>query len=166
MYLHITTSSEPTSQIAYYITQTSLSHTHTCVAVHVINHSQNNLASVFRQRGKHDDAEAMYLDALRIKKAALGLNHVDVALTARNLGNLYVDQDKYEQAEAMYRDALRIYKMVFGLEHFVVAETQVNLGALYFKKENYDRSEDMYREALRVYTVCISISLYLYNSLF
>ena len=49
----------------------------------------NNLARLYRARGKYAEAEPLYKRALAINEKALGSDHPDLATTLNNLAELY-----------------------------------------------------------------------------
>jgi tetratricopeptide (TPR) repeat protein len=52
------------------------------------------------------EAEEMYLRALRGYEKAWGPDHTSTFFTVHNLGNLYSDQGKMQEAEKIYLRAL------------------------------------------------------------
>ncbi|KXJ85413.1 Tetratricopeptide repeat-domain-containing protein, partial [Microdochium bolleyi] len=70
----------------------------------------NNLGILYRNQGKLDEAEKMYLRALRGYEKALGPDHTSTLDTVNNLGNLYSHQGKLDEAEKMYLRALHGYE--------------------------------------------------------
>ena len=59
----------------------------------VIKHL-NKLAELYRVRGKYDQAEPLYIKALKISEEVLGQNHPDVVTCRNNLAGLYEAQGK------------------------------------------------------------------------
>jgi tetratricopeptide (TPR) repeat protein len=65
--------------------------------------SLNNLASLYDDQGKYDEAEPLYKQALAIREKALSSEHPDTASSMNNLAWLYDDQGKYDEAEPLYK---------------------------------------------------------------
>ena len=65
-----------------------------------------NLAVLYDDQGKHDDAERLYKRALAIQERTLGEYHPHTAHTVINLGTLYAEQGKYAEAQELYKRAL------------------------------------------------------------
>ncbi|KAH8193566.1 hypothetical protein TruAng_012266 [Truncatella angustata] len=63
------------------------------------------------------EAEDMYLRALRGYENAWGPDHTSTLNEVNNLGNLYADQGKMQEAEEMYLRALRGYEKAVGPQH-------------------------------------------------
>ena len=66
----------------------------------------NNLGNLYRNQGKGEEAEAMYLRALAGYGKAWGPEYTSTLNTVNNLGNLYSYQRRMGEAEAMYLRAL------------------------------------------------------------
>ena len=79
--------------------------------------SLNNLALLYRNQGKYEQAEPLYQRALAIRERVLGAEHPDTARSLNNLALLYRNQGKDEQAEPLYQRALAIRERVLGAEH-------------------------------------------------
>ncbi len=79
--------------------------------------SLNNLAILYKNQGKYEQAEPLYQRALATYERVLGPEHPDTLNTVNNLALLYADQGKYELAEPLYQRALTTYERVLGPEH-------------------------------------------------
>ena len=65
--------------------------------------SLNNLAILYDNQGKYDDAEPLYKRALAVTEEVLGPMHPDTATSLNNLAVLYNNQGKYDDAEPLYQ---------------------------------------------------------------
>jgi tetratricopeptide (TPR) repeat protein len=74
----------------------------------------NNLGLVYRDQGKHVEAEGLLKRTLVIREQALGTSHPDVASTLNNLASLYRDQGKYGETEGLLKRALSITENAKG----------------------------------------------------
>ena len=63
------------------------------------------LASRYREQGKHEQAEPLYLHALHIRRD-LWPRHTEVAYPLTGLATTYSEQGRYAQAEPLYQRAL------------------------------------------------------------
>jgi len=79
--------------------------------------SFNNLAEIYREQGKYEEAELMYKRELEIREKALGSGHPDVAASLNNLGSLYQAQGKFANAAPLYHRAIEIAEKSLGEEH-------------------------------------------------
>ena len=71
-------------------------------------HCLNNLADLYRNQGKYEQAEPLAQRALAINERVLGAEHPDTATSLNNLALLYRDQGKDEEAEPLSQRALAI----------------------------------------------------------
>ena len=61
----------------------------------------NNLANLYYNQGKYEQAEPLYQQALSIYEEQLGPTHPRTASSLNSLALLYWNQGKYEQAEPL-----------------------------------------------------------------
>jgi tetratricopeptide (TPR) repeat protein len=90
--------------------------------------SANSLAILKRHLGKLAEAEALYLEALRIyrlPKTRGGYESVPVAL--KNLALVYLDQRRNDEASRAMREAYDLALRLHGETHLDVASIQLNL---------------------------------------
>jgi tetratricopeptide (TPR) repeat protein len=75
------------------------------------------LGSLYKDWGKHEEAEARYQKALKIGERYLGKDHPTVGECLIHMADLYKSQGKTDEAEALYNKALTIYERVFTGKH-------------------------------------------------
>ncbi|KAN0070370.1 hypothetical protein V8E54_011239 [Elaphomyces granulatus] len=109
----------------------------------------HNLAFLYADQGKLDEAEKMYQRALQGYEKALGPDHTSTLDTVNNLGILYADQGKLDEAEKMYQRALQGKEKALGPGHTSTLNTVNNLGLLYKSQGKLDEAEKMYQRALQ-----------------
>jgi len=83
--------------------------------------SLNNLAQVHHDQGRYDEAKPLYVQALEIRRKALGEDHPDFAASLTNMGVLYVEQGRLDEAAPMLQQALVIFEKALPSDH---AQTQ------------------------------------------
>ena len=76
-----------------------------------------NLAVLYDNQGKDEQAEPLYERALAIHERVLGEEHPNVAASLDNLAIHYDQQGKYAQAEPLHQRALAIRESALGEEH-------------------------------------------------
>ncbi|KAK5109652.1 hypothetical protein LTR85_002292 [Meristemomyces frigidus] len=97
------------------------------------------------------EAEEMYLRALRGQEEAWGPKHTSTLDTVNNLAILYKSQGKMQEAEEMYLRALRGKEEAWGPKHTSTLDTVYNVGLLYSDQGRMQEAEEMYARALEVY---------------
>merc|ERR1712054_715116 len=68
--------------------------------------SINNLAGLLEERGRLDEAEPLYQEALAGRREKLGDKHPDTLLSINNLAALLKAQGRLDEAERLDRGAL------------------------------------------------------------
>jgi hypothetical protein len=75
----------------------------------------NNLAELYRQQGRFDEAEPLQLRALGIVEKALGPDHPYLGMSLNNLAELYREQGRLDEAEPQPRAGNR--EKALGPDH-------------------------------------------------
>ncbi|MCH8133033.1 MAG: tetratricopeptide repeat protein, partial [Myxococcales bacterium] len=70
--------------------------------------TMNNLAILYEDQGRYDEAEPLYLKTLEIRKRVLGEEHPSTLSSMNNLAILYWSQGRYAEAAEDFRTARRI----------------------------------------------------------
>ena len=65
--------------------------------------SANNLAHLYSDQGKYDEAAVLYKRSFAGSEKALGPDHPDTLTSANNLTMLYSNQGKYDEAAVLYK---------------------------------------------------------------
>ena len=81
---------------------------------HVIADCLNNLAIIKNSRGKHDEAIALYEEAIALSRKTYGDRHPVVAVNLENLGGVYMRQGEYAKTLALLDEVLSIREASFG----------------------------------------------------
>ncbi len=124
--------------------------------------SMHNLAAALWFEREYEQAEALYLEALAIRRRLMGDNHEEVASTLNHLGATYRslatiregdDRRRYQTlAEEHAREALGIRRRVLGPTDPEVARSLHNLAAILCRQEppRHTEAEPLYREAIEL----------------
>jgi len=112
--------------------------------------SVNNLAFLYRDQGRHTDAEPLLQRSLTILEKAFGGDHPEVANALCNLGQLYEDQGRYTEARPLLQRALDIREKAFGREHPDIALSLNNLAFLYQDQGRYAEAEPLFQRSLAI----------------
>ena len=76
-----------------------------------------DLANVYDNQGKYDEALLLYQRSLTIREKVLGSEHPDTAESLNNLANLYHEQGMCADALPLHQKAVAICEKVLGSEH-------------------------------------------------
>jgi len=76
----------------------------------------NNLAMIYHDTRRYEDAEPLYDEALSIRRRVLGADHPETATSLNKLAGLYRAQGRYVEAAPMVMDAVEIMERVLGAE--------------------------------------------------
>ena len=108
----------------------------------------HNLGNLYRDQGKLDKAEQMYIRALVGRETELGVDHTSTLDTVNNLGAIYCQRGKLDEAEQMYIRALAGREKALGTDHIATLDTVNNLGILYCTQGKLDKSEQVFMQVL------------------
>jgi tetratricopeptide (TPR) repeat protein len=111
--------------------------------------SLHDLADLYRNQGRYEEAGSLYRRALELREKVLGPEHPDTATTISNLAELYRNQGHYQEAEPLYKRAFEIWEKVLGPEYSNTAIS--NLAELYREQGRYQEAEALYKRALAIF---------------
>lgn len=108
----------------------------------------DQLASLYVDRGRFEEAEALYRQALERTRRIHGANHPDTATRENNLATLYYRTGQLEDAARHYEQALEIQRRLLDPLHPNVLTVMNNLGALYNRIGDWNRAVELLEPAL------------------
>nr|QKW93740.1 photosystem I assembly protein Ycf3 [Vitiosangium cumulatum] len=100
--------------------------------------------------GKYAEAITQGEQALKLREAALGDSHLEVAASLNQLGNLCWMQGDPARAEPLLQRALAIREAALGKQHPHVAQSLYDLALLYVRQGLYSRAEPLFERALAI----------------
>ena len=109
---------------------------------------QSNLAVVYRNLGRYEEAAGLLEKALASDQASLGEAHVRVARRQSNLALVYRYLRRYEEAAGLLEKALTSAQSNFGAAHPSVATIQSNLALVYKDLRRYEEAAGLLEKAL------------------
>ena len=112
--------------------------------------SDNEELYTLYQQGKFAEAAKIGERIVRIKKAVLGEQHPDYAISLNNLAAMIERTGDLNRAEPLYVQALEIQKSVLGEHHPGYAVSLNNLAALLEKMGEYTRVEPLHQQAIEI----------------
>ncbi len=112
--------------------------------------SVNNLAYMYAEAGKYEDAERLYLRALELLKHSNRTGKRREALLLNNLASVYQAQKKYDKAEQMFKKCLAIREAGLGKDAAPVGIVLRNLGSLYLDQGKTKQAEAALARSLQI----------------
>ena len=109
-----------------------------------------NLAVLYDDEGRHDQAEQLYLRSVAIKEKVLGPAHPDLAMSLFNLGTLYARKGDPARAEPLLLRSLGIFEKAMGPEHPDTEETRYTLAKLYAREGRKEPAMALLRKVFPV----------------
>ncbi len=91
---------------------------------------QINLANIYRFEKKYDEAEQLYLKAIKLKQKKLG-KHPDLAHLKKGLAQLYMEMGKTQEVEQLLQSAYDIDKRKLGENNPATLSIQQELANYY-----------------------------------
>jgi tetratricopeptide (TPR) repeat protein len=114
--------------------------------------SLENVGIALENQSKDVEAEAMYRQALEMRKKLRGDEHLDVAQSLDNIAFVLKHQNKLKDAETILREALAIRKKLLGNEDPAVAESLSNLASACTGTGKHEEALLLYKEVLELNT--------------
>lgn len=107
----------------------------------------SNLALLYQQMGKHDEAENIYM---KMEKRINDRSKPEYANMLNNLAILYLVMNKQDRIEDMLKQSAAIYKSSYGENTPAYAKVISDLGNFYRYKGRYDEAQPFLEKALQV----------------
>ncbi len=101
--------------------------------------TMHNLAMLYINQGRYDEAEPLNVKTLAIQKRVMGEEHPITLGSITNLGALYLSMKRFDDARAMYESSLPIKRRVLGMGH---PWTRYALKGLAQAYDGLDRGDD------------------------
>jgi len=111
--------------------------------------TKNYLALALLRRGKNDEAEALFREALTALRVRPESPELAEGLTG--LGFVRFAKGSSAEAEALFREALEIRRRTLGSDHRAVAETLNNLGSVLSRQGRDKEAEPLQQEAINIF---------------
>jgi len=108
----------------------------------------DQLASLYVEQGRFDDAETLYLQSVDRSRRVFGDVHPETATRINNLAALYYRTDRLDEAAAHYENALAIQRELLDPLHPNLLTVMNNLGALHNRLGNHEQALAVLDEAL------------------
>ena len=110
----------------------------------------NNLAQVYLNEHRYDEARALLMRAAAAWTTALGPDHAYLAPVSTNLANVYIARHKWADARHCLERALEINRKQFGAESLPAARSQADLASFLSTRHLYAEGEQLFASALAI----------------
>jgi len=108
----------------------------------------NNLAGVYRDQERYDEAETLLRRSLALRRGAKAPDPYSVATAELNLAEIYREQGKFEDAAPLYTSALADARQALGPDNPELSEFLAQLAVLRRDQGQLAKAEPPLREAL------------------
>lgn len=109
-----------------------------------------NLATVYNERGKNQEAEETFLKIQKIYIETKQTETVKYTYMLNNFGQLYMDSERLNEAEALYLESSVTRKRLLGEAHADYGQSLSNLGNLYQMMGYREKAEKLLHQALAI----------------
>lgn len=110
----------------------------------------NDLAGIYLQQGRFEEAQSLFDRSISIAKNALGANHPHLGAMLNSAAESYRVQGRYAEAEPLYKRALAISMDVLDPAHPEVGKMLGNLALLYGDQGRYTEVEPLLKRAIEI----------------
>ncbi|TVR19186.1 MAG: tetratricopeptide repeat protein, partial [Balneolaceae bacterium] len=110
-----------------------------------------NLGQAHYHMGDYHSANKYYTEALEVRLAKYGENHISIAQTLNRLGNNARYLQAYDDALNYFEKSLDIQVNLLGENHDGVARILESKANVYLFLEEYYRAKELYSDAKKIY---------------
>ncbi|MBL4648988.1 MAG: CHAT domain-containing protein, partial [Aureispira sp.] len=110
----------------------------------------NKLAALYFKMERYEEGEKVCLEAQRIQKKVLGVDHDHYVHGLTILAAAYQGQERYEEAIRLFLKAKILYKKILGVNNDRYAGTLFNLANTYFEVGRYEEALLLQLESLKI----------------
>jgi tetratricopeptide (TPR) repeat protein len=107
-----------------------------------------NLANVFIQLGRLEEATDLLRQTLADSERVLGPDHPSTLSTRANLANVFIEQGRLEEAADLLRQTLADSERVLGPDHPSTLSTRANLANVFIEQGRLEEAADLLRQTL------------------
>ena len=101
-----------------------------------------SLASIVSHRGRWEEAEELFVRALRTREGILGMEHADTLTCMVHLAMLYITQNRWKEAETLQAQLVETSKKI-GLPDTLTINYMWNLASNYGHQSRWKEAEDL-----------------------
>ena len=112
--------------------------------------SMNNLATLYREMDRLDEAEPLFLNAVTGARRKLGLDHSLTQTYLRNLADCYDKLQQPEKAEPLWQELATFWKVKAGADSPQYAAELFPLGTSQLAQNKFAEAESILRECAAI----------------
>lgn len=113
--------------------------------------SYNNLADWLRRHDRLDEAEPLFVEALKLSREHLGPADQTTMIITANLGSLYLSQDRLDDAFELHRQAYHSACDTLGDDHRIALQAGIRLAQTTDRVGKYKNALETLEPILNVY---------------
>lgn len=114
--------------------------------------SLTNLATLYRQQDRLDEAESLNARAVAVGRRVLGEDHPRTLIAMNSLASLYADRRRHDLAEPLYTKVLEGRLRTLGGDHPHTLNALNNLAAVYCMQGEFAKAEPLLKKAVDTQT--------------
>ena len=108
----------------------------------------SNLAAVYSNQGRYDQAEPLFKRGLAVLEKANGPDDPEATVLMSNLADAYIHRHRYADAERLLKRAMAVTEKAYGPDHPDVAQALNNLAALYARQGRNADAERLFKRSV------------------
>jgi tetratricopeptide (TPR) repeat protein len=112
--------------------------------------SLNLLGSILNDQGIWNEADELYVQAMKKGKRLLGQEHPTTLSSMQNLAQTYEMQGQWKKAEKLCVQLLEIRRRILGEEHYITLTSMANLARTYGDQGRWNEAEELEVQVLKM----------------
>ncbi len=105
--------------------------------------SMGNLASIYQNQGRWEEAEELEVQVIERRKRVLGVENPDTLTSMECLASTYRDQGRWKEAEELGIQLIETSVRVLGLEHPDTLTSMGNLASTFWNQGRWEEAEEL-----------------------
>ena len=111
---------------------------------------RETIGNTYLDLGLYPEGERQVVQAVELRRRALGDDHLDTVTGMRNLAVLYSTQGNNAAAEPLFAKVLEVRRRLLGAEHRDTLQALSNLGTVFQRQGKFREAESLAAEALEI----------------
>ncbi|KAK4457637.1 hypothetical protein QBC42DRAFT_278636 [Cladorrhinum samala] len=112
--------------------------------------SMDNLASIYMNQGRWEEAESLWVQVLETSKRILGEDHFGILKSMDNLAWIYMKQGRWKEAEELEVQVIKARKRILGEDHPSTLESMANLASIYRNQGRDKEAEELEEQVMEL----------------